>query len=94
MASGGRSSSLDQEAGTSGSSFLLSSKSRRDKRAIATYLKNECVRANDPKPLNEHLDQFCDPSKPIDDPDTIDWYRTIIAGGMAFDDFSKKGMSL
>ena len=84
------------DSGGSGQSsgFSLPSggaKLKRDKRSIAAYLKEEFTRTNNKKGLNDYIDGVCDSQKPIDDPDTIDWYKWIIAGGMTYDEFGKKG---
>uniref|UniRef100_A0A2C9KCF7 E3 ubiquitin-protein ligase n=1 Tax=Biomphalaria glabrata TaxID=6526 RepID=A0A2C9KCF7_BIOGL len=63
---------------------------KREKRAVAVYLKEESSKSNNTKPLNDHLDTILDPNKPIDDFESIDFCKWIIAGGLTFEDFAKK----
>ncbi|KAH9489709.1 E3 ubiquitin-protein ligase ubr3 [Bulinus truncatus] len=63
---------------------------KREKRAVAVYLKEESSKSNNTKPLNDHLDAILDPNKPIDDFESIDFCKWIIAGGLTFEDFAKK----
>ncbi|XP_069111047.1 E3 ubiquitin-protein ligase ubr3-like [Argopecten irradians] len=64
---------------------------KRGKRNTASYYKGECFRkGGSNQSLNNLLDSLFDPrSKSIDDVDTIDWCRWLIAGGSTFDEFTK-----
>lgn len=64
---------------------------KRDKRTVAVYLKEESSKANNLKPLIDHLDYILDPHKPIDDFESLDSCKWIIAGGLTFEEFGKKG---
>ncbi|XP_061179951.1 E3 ubiquitin-protein ligase ubr3-like [Saccostrea echinata] len=63
---------------------------KRGKRSVASLFKGEWSRRNgSPKAFKEFLDYLFDPRrKSIEDVDTIDWCRWIIAGGATFDEFS------
>ncbi|XP_035829845.1 E3 ubiquitin-protein ligase UBR3 isoform X2 [Aplysia californica] len=63
---------------------------KRDKRSVAVYLKGESTKGNNSKPLNDFLDNICEPQKAIDDLEAIDWCKWIISGGLTFEEFSKK----
>ncbi|XP_013419447.1 E3 ubiquitin-protein ligase ubr3-like [Lingula anatina] len=62
---------------------------RRGKRAVAEYMKAECLRPSGQQQLNELLEHLLDPSKTLDDFETLDWCRWLMAGGTTFDDFAK-----
>lgn len=66
---------------------------KRGKRTLATQIKVECCRQNGQQ-LKELLDFLLAPSRQIDDFDTLDWCRWLIAGGHTFDEFSKTGVKL
>lgn len=40
--------------------------------------------------VGELLREILDPTKPISDPDNVDWIRHILAGGDSFEDFVAK----
>ncbi|XP_052682389.1 E3 ubiquitin-protein ligase ubr3-like [Crassostrea angulata] len=63
---------------------------KRGKRSVASLFKGEWSRRNgSPKAFKEFLDYLFDPRrKSIEDVDTIDWCRWIVAGGATFDEFS------
>ncbi|XP_064614037.1 LOW QUALITY PROTEIN: E3 ubiquitin-protein ligase ubr3-like [Liolophura sinensis] len=61
---------------------------KRGKRTLATQIKVECCRQNGQQ-LKELLDFLLAPSRQIDDFETLDWCRWLIAGGHTFDEFSK-----
>ncbi|KAK7110558.1 E3 ubiquitin-protein ligase UBR3-like [Littorina saxatilis] len=65
---------------------------RRDPRHIAVlaYVREECLKHPSPKCLNDMLDTNLDPSKPIDDFESIQWLKWLMAGGPEFDLFAKK----
>lgn len=56
----------------------------------AAYVHSECVN-NKADSLNELLDILLDPSKEIDDLETINWIKALMAGGMTDDEFEKTG---
>lgn len=55
----------------------------------ASYIQSECSSRNDHKVLNELLDTLLDPKKRIDEWDTIDWCRWLMAGGKTPDEFGQ-----
>ncbi|XP_014668803.1 PREDICTED: E3 ubiquitin-protein ligase UBR3-like [Priapulus caudatus] len=59
------------------------------KRGAASYFKSHCHRESGLQQLNELLDTILDPTKPINDWETIDWCRWLMAGGQTPDDFAK-----
>ncbi|GFO41996.1 E3 ubiquitin-protein ligase ubr3-like [Plakobranchus ocellatus] len=63
---------------------------KREKRAVALYLKEEISKPERSKNVSDHLDYPLDPQRPIDDPDNIDSCKWIIAGGLTYEDFGKK----
>lgn len=64
----------------------------KGKRAAAASIYAECsnpsLDAGDPQHLNELLDVLLNPGKPIDDRDTIDWCKWLIASGCTPDVFA------
>ncbi|RUS70818.1 hypothetical protein EGW08_021418, partial [Elysia chlorotica] len=63
---------------------------KREKRAVALYLKKEISKAERSKKLPDHLKYLLDPQRPIDDFDNIDSCKWFIAGGLTFEEFGKK----
>ena len=61
---------------------------------MALYLKKEISKAERSKKLPDHLDYLLDPQRPITDSDNIDSCKWIIAGGLTYEDFGKKGKFL
>lgn len=61
---------------------------KKGKRGAADY-----VHAN-PQHLNELLDLILNPKKPIDDWETIDWIKWLMAGGRTPDEFTSTGESM
>ena len=84
------SSSSSRKPTSSGSSSGAIKK--REKRAVALYLKKEISKAERSKKLPDHLDYLLDPQRPIDDSDNIDSCKWFIAGGLTFEEFEQKGM--
>ncbi|XP_012142217.1 ubr3 ubiquitin ligase isoform X3 [Megachile rotundata] len=77
-------------ASTSNSSVrTLMNKGKRD---AAAYIHAECSNLGPdsgcPRPLNKLLDVLLNPSKAIDDWETIDWCQWLMAGGRTPDEFS------
>ncbi|XP_076360822.1 ubr3 ubiquitin ligase isoform X3 [Tachypleus tridentatus] len=62
---------------------------KKGKRGAASYFQAECQRTNNPRSLHDLLDIIIDPSKPIDDWETIDWCRWLMAGGKTPDEYSQ-----
>ncbi|CAM1322004.1 UBR3 (predicted) [Pycnogonum litorale] len=61
---------------------------RKGKRNAASYLQAECLQSENTPQLFELLSFLLDPDKPIDDWETIEWLRWLMAGGRTPDDFS------
>lgn len=60
----------------------------KGKRATATYLHADCSNERNPQHLNEVLDNLLNPQKSIDEWDTIDWCKWLMAGGRTPDEFA------
>ncbi|KAL3273068.1 hypothetical protein HHI36_014523 [Cryptolaemus montrouzieri] len=61
----------------------------RGKRATAAYIHTDCSNTGtSPRHLNEVLDNLLNPAKPIDEWETIDWCKWLMAGGRTPDEFS------
>nr|XP_034188211.1 E3 ubiquitin-protein ligase Ubr3 isoform X2 [Osmia lignaria] len=77
-------------ASTSNSS--VQSLMNKGKRDAAAYIHAECSKlpldSGCPEPLTELLDVLLNPSKAIDDWETIDWCKWLMAGGRTPDEFS------
>ena len=70
---------------------------KKGKRAAATYVLSECKKCGQcqqPTLLIELLEILLDPTKDIDDFDTREWCRYLMAGGMTPDEFSSTGKTL
>lgn len=63
----------------------------KGKRGAAAYIHAECISSGSPSHLNELLDILLIPSKAIDDWETIDWCKWLMAGGRTPDEFSNTG---
>ncbi|XP_041366438.1 E3 ubiquitin-protein ligase UBR3-like [Gigantopelta aegis] len=63
--------------------------SKRSKRSVATYFKGECGKQCNPQKLHDFLEHILSSARPIDEFETIDWCKWLIAGGSTFDEFSK-----
>jgi len=65
---------------------------KRDSRhAVVAYVREECLKHPNPKCLNDMLDTHLDPTKAIDDFESIQWLKWLMAGGPEYDLFAKKG---
>lgn len=68
----------------------------KGKRAAATYIHAECSNpalnsTACPQHLNDLLDILLNPNKPINDWETIDWCKWLMAGGHTPDEFANMG---
>ncbi|XP_076468765.1 E3 ubiquitin-protein ligase ubr3-like [Babylonia areolata] len=64
---------------------------KRDQRqSMVAYVRQECLKHPNPKCLNDMLDIHLDPSKSIDDYESIQLLKWLMAGGPEFDLFAKK----
>ncbi|XP_077978171.1 E3 ubiquitin-protein ligase UBR3-like [Glandiceps talaboti] len=59
------------------------------KHGAPAYLKAQVARSRGQQQLSDLLDNLLDPLKPLDNWDTLDWCRCLLAGGTTFDDFAK-----
>lgn len=65
---------------------------KRGKRSVATAFKGDCIRACGQQRIKAFLDYILNPEdKAIDDCDTLEWCRLLIAGGSTYDEFTKTG---
>ncbi|KAF5282499.1 hypothetical protein FQR65_LT14269 [Abscondita terminalis] len=60
----------------------------KGKRAAAAYIHADCSQRTNPKHLNEVLDNLLNPAKAIDEWETIDWCKWLMAGGRTPDEFA------
>lgn len=69
----------------------------KGKCGAAAYIHAECSNSaignGCPQNLNELLDIFLSPTKAIDDWETIDWCKWLMAGGRTPTEFAKTGQS-
>lgn len=65
---------------------------KKGKRGAAAYIHADCA-SGAPQHLGPLLDVLLNPSKNIDDWETIDWCRWLIAGGRTPDEFATVGES-
>lgn len=63
---------------------------KKGKRGAAGYIHAECVNGS-PQHLGPLLDVLLNPSKAIDEWETVDWCRWLIAGGRTPDEFAAIG---
>lgn len=79
-------------ASTFSSAKVLMSKG---KRGAAAYIRDQYCNSvagdNKQQNINELLDTLLNPGKPIDDWETIDWCKWLMAGGRTPDEFSSTG---
>ncbi|GLV32959.1 Ubr3 ubiquitin ligase [Carabus blaptoides fortunei] len=61
---------------------------KKGKRGAAAYIHADCSGAASPHHLNELLDLLLNPRKAIDEWETIDWCKWLMAGGRTPDEFS------
>lgn len=68
----------------------------KGKRATAVYLQADCKNpsGSNTKCLNDVLDNLLNPAIPIDEWDTIDWCKWLIAGGNTPDEYANTGQCL
>ena len=64
---------------------------KRGKRNLAKHFKEEASRQQSPQQLSEFIEFLLDPKKPLDDFETLDWCRWLIAGGSTYEEFAKEG---
>ncbi|ODN00342.1 E3 ubiquitin-protein ligase UBR3 [Orchesella cincta] len=57
-------------------------------RAAAAYIHAECSRSTRPENLNKLLDNLLNPTKEIDNWETIEWCKWLMAGGCTPDEFA------
>jgi E3 ubiquitin-protein ligase UBR3 len=67
---------------------------KKGKRGAAAYVHAGCSNSASPQHLSELLDLLLNPEKTIDEWDTIDWCKWLIAGGRTPDEFSSIGKLL
>ncbi|KAL1497456.1 hypothetical protein ABEB36_008425 [Hypothenemus hampei] len=60
----------------------------KGKRATAAYIRADCVAERNPEHLNEVLINLLNPIKPIEEWETIDWCKWLMAGGRTPDEFA------
>lgn len=63
---------------------------KKGKRGAAAYIHYDCASAS-PQHLGPLLDVLLNPSKAIDEWETIDWCRWLLAGGRTPDEFATIG---
>lgn len=63
---------------------------KKGKRGAAAYIHADCA-SGSPQHLGPLLDVLLNPSKTIDDWETIDWCRWLLAGGRTPDEFATVG---
>ncbi|XP_075237272.1 ubr3 ubiquitin ligase isoform X2 [Lycorma delicatula] len=61
---------------------------KRGRRGAASHIHSDCSNAGSPRLLNELLDILLNPGKNIDEWETIDWCKWLMAGGRTPDEFS------
>lgn len=64
------------------------------KRGAALYVQSECNRTTDPQALKELLHTLLNPHKPIDELETVDWIKWLIAGGKTPTEFASLGKKM
>lgn len=60
----------------------------KGKRATAAYVRADCAAKRNPEHLKEVLDNLLNPAKRIDEWETIDWCKWLMAGGRTPDEFA------
>ncbi|XP_069676263.1 E3 ubiquitin-protein ligase Ubr3 isoform X3 [Periplaneta americana] len=61
---------------------------KKGKRGAAAYVHADCSNSASPQHLSELLDLLLNPEKTIDEWETIDWCKWLMAGGRTPDEFS------
>jgi E3 ubiquitin-protein ligase UBR3 len=64
---------------------------KKGKRGAAAYVHANCSNSASPQHLSELLDLLLNPEKTIDEWETIDWCKWLMAGGRTPDEFSSIG---
>ena len=64
---------------------------KKGKRGAAAYVHADCSNSGSPQHLSELLDLLLNPGKAIDEWETIDWCKWLMAGGRTPDEFSSIG---
>ncbi|KAI8436464.1 hypothetical protein MSG28_010035 [Choristoneura fumiferana] len=64
---------------------------KKGKRGAAAYIHADCA-SGSPQHLGPLLDVLLNPSKAIDEWETIDWCRWLLAGGRTPDEFAAVGV--
>lgn len=65
---------------------------KRGRRGAASHIHSDCSNTGtSPRLLNELLDILLNPGKNIDEWETIDWCKWLMAGGRTPDEFSSIG---
>lgn len=67
---------------------------KKDKHVAAAYIQTECSRTSIPETLYAILDVLLNPLGNIDDFETINWCKWLMAGGCTPDEFTSDGMQL
>lgn len=67
---------------------------KKGKRGAAAYVHSDCAIKGSNRLLNEVLDILLNPRKSINEWETIDWLKWLMAGGKTPDEFSNLGKSL
>lgn len=86
------------QAPSAGTSVTMASNSiaahvlmKKGKRGAAAYIHADCSGTATPNHLNELLDLLLNPRKAIDEWETIDWCKWLMAGGRTPDEYSGIG---
>ncbi|RZC40289.1 hypothetical protein BDFB_004066 [Asbolus verrucosus] len=66
----------------------------KGKRATAAYIHADCSNSPCPQHLNAVLDSLLNPAKSIDEWETIDWCKWLMAGGRTPDEFASTGIKI
>lgn len=64
---------------------------KKGKRQAASYIQSFCSNHHCPDITNEVFDSILNPANPIDDWDTIDWCRWLLAGGKSPEEYTQTG---
>lgn len=64
---------------------------KKGKRGAAAYVHADCSNSLSPKHLSDLLDLLLNPGKTIDEWESIDWCKWLMAGGKTPDEFSSIG---
>lgn len=64
---------------------------RKGKRGAAVYVQAECSRTTDPHHLKDLLSTLLNPQKPIDELETVEWIKWLVAGGKTPVEFATIG---